>query len=38
MFIDSLLDAYIFKLIVLFVTAVLAVYIGNWLYDKRKEK
>lgn len=38
MFVDSYLDFWIFKLVVLFITGVLAVYVGNWLYDKRKEK
>lgn len=38
MFIDSYADALIFKLVMLFITGVLAVVVGNWLYDKRKEK
>lgn len=38
MFIDSYLDAWIFKIVVLLITAVLAVVLGNWLYDKSKEK
>lgn len=31
-------DVIEFKFIVLFVTTVLAVYIGNWIYDKTKGK
>ena len=38
MFIDDIIDAYIFKIIVLFITGVVSVLLGNWLYDKRKEK
>lgn len=38
MFIDSYLDVWIFKLVVLFITAVIAVLVGNWLYEKSKEK
>ncbi len=38
MFVDSLSDAYIFKVIVLFTTGVIAVVVGNWLYEKTKQK
>lgn len=38
MFIDDITDAYIFKIIILFITGVVSVIVGNWLYDKRKEK
>ena len=31
-------DVIEFKFLMLFVTAVAAVYIGNWLYDKTKKK
>ena len=38
MFIDSYLDVWIFKLVTLFVTGVLAVILGNWIYEKKKQK
>lgn len=38
MFVDDITDVYIFKIIVLFITGVASVIVGNWLYDKRKEK
>lgn len=35
---DSLLDVYYFKLLVLLITAIIAVLVGNALYEKNKDK
>lgn len=34
----TLWDVFEFKFIVIFISVVLAIYIGNWLYDKSKKK
>ena len=35
---DSLLDVYYFNLLVLLITAIIAVLVGNALYEKNKDK
>ena len=38
MFINDYTDAFIFKIVVIFITVLLAVILGNWIYDNKKEK
>ena len=35
---DSLLDAYLFQIVIIFITAVIAVLVGSWLHNKSKDK
>lgn len=37
MFVDDLLDAYIFKVIVLSITVIIAVFVANWLYNNKEK-
>jgi len=37
MFVNDIVDAYIFKIIVLIFTIILAVWLGNWLYNNKEK-